>query len=61
MDLGMSDDEFQETVHRRLVGSMVNNGNSQRVVHIDEVEYFLGRGWDFVAKLTDEKAILKLQ
>ena len=60
LDLGMSDDEFQETVRKRLVGSMVNNGNSQRVVSMGEVEEFLGRGWSFVAKLSDEKAVLKI-
>jgi len=60
LDLGMDDKEFQETVRRRLVGSMVNNGNSQRVVSMGEVEEFLGRGWSFVAKLSDEKAVLKI-
>jgi hypothetical protein len=60
LDPSMSDEAFQETVRRRLVGSMVNNGNSQRIVSIDDVEKFLGRGWNFVAKLTDEKAILRL-
>ena len=60
LDLGMSDDEFQEIVRRRLVGSMVKNGNSQRVVSVDDVEEFLGRGWSFVAKLSDEKAILRI-
>ncbi|MFC1804063.1 site-specific integrase, partial [Thermoproteota archaeon] len=60
LDLGMSDEEFQEMVRRRLVGSLMNNGNSQRVVLINDVEEFLGRGWSFVAKLSDEKAILKL-
>ena len=60
LDHGMSDEEFQELVRRRLVGSMVNNGNSQRVVALGDVEEFLGRGWSFVAKLSDEKAVLKL-
>ena len=60
LDLGMSDEEFQETVRRRLVGSMVNNGNSQRVVSLDDVEEFLGKGWSFVAKLSEEKAILRI-
>ena len=60
MDLGMGDKEFQEMVRRKLVGSVVNNGNSQRVVGVEDVEEFIGKGWDFVAKLTDEKAIIKL-
>jgi hypothetical protein len=60
MDLDMSDEEFQENVRKRLIGSMVNNGNNQRVVSVDDVEEFLGRGWSFVAKLNEEKAILKI-
>ena len=60
LDLDMSDEEFQETVRRRLLGSMVNQGNSQRVVSIRDVEEYLSQGWSFVAKLSDEKAILKI-
>ena len=60
LDPGMSDEEFQKMVRRRLVGSMMNNGNTQRVVSVGDVEDFLGRGWSFVAKLSDEKAILKI-
>ena len=47
----MSDEEFQETVRRRLIGSMVNDENNQHVVSVDDVEEFLGKGWSFVAKL----------
>ncbi len=60
MDPNISDEEFQELVRRKLVGSVVNNGNNQRVVEVTDVEKFIGKGWDFVAKLTDEKAIIKL-
>ena len=60
LDLNMSDEEFQETVRRRLIGSLVNNGNSQRVVGVDDVEMFLGRGWSIVAKLSNEKAVIKI-
>jgi hypothetical protein len=37
-----------------------NNGKNQRVVSLEDVEEFLGRGWSFVARLSDEKAILKI-
>jgi len=60
LDPDMSDEEFQETVRRKLLGSMTNNGNSQKVVGLQEVEEFLARGWNFVAKLSEEKAILRL-
>jgi len=60
LDLSMGDEEFQETVRRKLLGSMVNNGNSQRVVKIEDVDEFLSKGWNFVAKLSEDKAIIKL-
>ena len=37
----MSNEDFQETVRRKLLGSMKNNGNNQKVINIDEVEKFL--------------------
>jgi hypothetical protein len=60
LDSEMSDEEFQETIRKRLLGSLVNNGNNQRVVSIDDIEDYLGQGWSFVAKLNEEKAILKI-
>ena len=60
LDLSMGDEEFQETVRRKLLNSMVNNGNNQRVVRLEDVEDFLSRGWNYVAKLNDEKAVIKL-
>jgi integrase len=60
MDLRVHDNDFQEMVRQKMVGSMVNNGNSQRLVNVEDVEEFLNRGWHFVAKLTDEKVIIRL-
>jgi hypothetical protein len=37
LDLDMSDEEFQENVRKRLIGYMVNNGNSQRFISVDDV------------------------
>ena len=60
LDPSMGDETFQETVRRKLLGSMVNNGNTQRVVRLEDVEAFLRRGWNYVARLSDDKAIIKL-
>jgi len=60
LDISMGDEEFQEIVRQKLLGFMVNNGNSQRVVRIEDVDEFLSKGWNFVAKLSDDKAIIKL-
>jgi hypothetical protein len=60
LDLSMDDEAFQEMVRRKLMGAMVNNGASQRVVDVDEVEHFLSGGWDFVATLPNERVVIKL-
>ncbi|MCK4437569.1 site-specific integrase, partial [Candidatus Bathyarchaeota archaeon] len=60
LDLTMEEEQFQETVRRKLLGSMLNNGKNQRVVRLEEVESFLKRGWNYVAKLNDEKAVIKI-
>jgi hypothetical protein len=39
---------------------MVNNGSKQKVIPINEVESHLTQGWEFVAALPDNKAILKI-
>lgn len=60
IDLDQGDADFQETVRKKLLGSMVNNGNRQRVVKIADIEEFIEKGWEYVAKITDEKVIMKL-
>lgn len=58
--LSIGDEEFQEMVRRRLVGNMVNNGASQRIVDVNELESFLANGWEFVAALPNNKAIIRV-
>jgi len=61
VDLSLIDDEeFQSMVRRRLLGSMENNGARQKAVPINEVDNYLADGWEFVAKLSNNKAIIKL-
>ncbi len=55
-----SDQEFQKMVRERLLGVMANNGSTQKVIHITEVEQHLKQGWEYVAALPDDRAILKL-
>jgi len=52
--------EFLAMVRQRLLGEMVNNGATQKVVTLDEVEKYVAQGWEFVAALPNGKAILKL-
>lgn len=61
MDLaGMSDEELQQAASQKWLGRMVNNGSKQKVIPINEVENHLTQGWEFVAALPDNKAILKI-
>lgn len=57
---GMQDEEIQKMVRERLLGAMANNGNHQRVIPVGEVESYISNGWEYVATLSKEKAILRL-
>lgn len=56
----MSPDEMQGKVKSRLLGAMINNGAKQRVIPLVDVEQFISQGWEYVAHLSDDKAIMKL-
>lgn len=56
----MKDEEIQEAVRHRLLGAMANNGNHQRVIPTAEVENYMARGWEFVATLPNERAVLRV-
>ena len=60
LDPSMDDETFQETVRKKLFGAMANNGASQKVIAVDEVERFLSGGWDFVATLPDDRIVVRL-
>jgi hypothetical protein len=56
----ISNQELHEAIKRKLLGVMTNNGAKQKVVNLSEVEQYISGGWEFVATLPNEKAILKL-
>ena len=61
MDLsGISDGELQSLIRQRLLGVMENNGSRQKVIQMGDVESYIGQGWEYVAALPNERAILKL-
>jgi len=60
MDLNMKDEDFQRIIRERLLGYMVNNGKKQKVIRIDEIESYISNGWEFIALLPDNKAIVRL-
>jgi len=55
-----SEEDFQAKVREKLLGNMANNGAKQKVVRANEVEDYIPRGWEYVASLPNEKAIVKL-
>ena len=60
LNLGdMEDAEVQKLVKERLLGARASNGNRQKVVPISEIETYLVQGWEYVAALPNEKAVLK--
>ena len=56
----ISDEDLNAKIREKLLGVMANNGAKQKVVAAEEVERYLGQGWEFVATLPNDKAILKI-
>ncbi|MDG6969449.1 MAG: hypothetical protein JRN13_03060 [Nitrososphaerota archaeon] len=56
----IKDEDFQKMVREKLLGAMANNGSRQKVIHTGEVERYIQHGWEYVASLSDDRAILKL-
>jgi hypothetical protein len=56
--LEISDSTLQELVKKKLMGQPTN-GAKQRVVTVEEANKFLSQGWEFVAKLSDNKVVIK--
>jgi hypothetical protein len=61
MDLAnIGGEEFQKMVKQRLLGAMKNNGNKQKVIDLNEVDQFISEGWEYVASLPNDRAIIKM-
>lgn len=56
----MGDEEFQTKVKQKLLGVMTNNGSKQKVIPVGDVETYISQGWEYVATLPDNRAILKI-
>ena len=42
------------------MGKMAYNGARQKVINLDEVEDHVADGWEFVASLSNDKAIMRI-
>jgi hypothetical protein len=56
----MSDEELQSLVRKRLLGLQGSNGGSQKVISVAEANNYLAKGWEYVAKISDNQVIIKL-
>jgi hypothetical protein len=61
MDLpSISDEELQDILRKRLLGTSTDDCPKQKVVNIGKVESYLSQGWEYVANLPNKKVIIKL-
>jgi hypothetical protein len=58
--VSMDDEELQNAVRKRLMGVQVANGTSQKVVSVSEANDYLAKGWEYVAKLSNNKVVIKM-
>ena len=56
----MSDEELQSFVRKKLLGLQGANGGSQKVISVAEANDYLEKGWEYVAKISDNQVIIKL-
>jgi hypothetical protein len=56
----ISDEELQGIVKKKLLGTQTTNGAKQKVVTVDEANNYLAEGWEYVAKLSDNKVVIKM-
>ncbi len=54
----LSDEEFQETVRKRLLENR-NDCCMQKVIGLNELEKYLENGWEYLATLPNQKVIVK--
>jgi hypothetical protein len=61
MDLpSMNDEELQSIVRKKLLGAPTPDSSKQKVVSIDEANGYLAKGWEYVAKLSNNKVVIKM-
>jgi hypothetical protein len=56
----MTDEELHNLVRQRLLGVLANNGSRQKVVAICDVERYVREGWEYVAAIPNDRAIIKV-
>ncbi len=55
-----SNEDFQQLLRDKVAGAMSDNGAKQKVVSMDDIERYLGDGYEFQAVLPNGKAIMRM-
>ncbi|MBI5133204.1 MAG: hypothetical protein HZA83_00680 [Thaumarchaeota archaeon] len=55
----MTEDELFELARKKLTETTLNQ-NKQKVVPVDNVAVHIEQGWEFVAELSNHKAVIRL-
>ena len=58
--LSVSEEELQSLVRKKLVGIPSSDNSKQKVVTVDEANGYLAKGWEYVAKLSNNKVVIKM-
>ncbi len=58
--ISISEEELQSLVRKKLVGTPTSDNCKQKVVTVDEANGYLAKGWEFVAKLSNSKVVIKI-
>lgn len=59
----LSIDNFQEELKRiasERKAEILNNGNKQKIIPIEEIEKYINEGWEYITQLPNGKAIIKI-
>ncbi len=58
--ISFSEEELQNLVRKKLLGAPTSDNFKQKVVTIDEADSYLSKGWEYVAKLSNNKVVVKI-
>jgi len=57
---GMDDEEIKDIIKKRLVGIMTGNGGKQKVIPLAEVETYIKSGWEYIAAIPQDRAVIRI-
>lgn len=59
----LTTENFEEELRRiskERKNEILNNGNTQKIIKINEIEEYINQGWEFITTLPDGKAIIRI-